>query len=90
MENESPMGNAKIQINQQAMKDLASRAVQAQTQALFDRVRAATLGADVSTVKAALTDEWRRTYGTTLTDPELSAWAEAIAATGVVTRVVTS
>jgi hypothetical protein len=50
-----------------------------QLQAVYDRVLEAGEGKTLADVKALLRDEWHSTFGTEITDPDLSACAEVLA-----------
>jgi hypothetical protein len=57
----------------------AVRKFAAEAQCTLDRLRATHAGKPVAEVKAALQHAWRRSFGKTLTDPELSSWADHLA-----------
>jgi hypothetical protein len=59
--------------------DAAAQAQADQLQAVYDRVLQAGKGKDLDRVKALLRNEIRATFGTEITDPELTSCAEVLA-----------
>ena len=53
-----------------------------QMQAVLDAVGASASGEDVPTVRATLVARWQHEFQTTLSDPQLTAWASQLAAGG--------
>jgi hypothetical protein len=57
-------------------------------QEVLDSVATSARGIDVSIVKATLAGRWRRQFGVSLDDPQLSSWAQQlVAGTRVMIRV---
>jgi hypothetical protein len=76
-----------FEFNQDAIRDLANRAVTIRAQemqALLDKVRTTEQDKDVDDVKVVLAIRWRETFERDLTDPHLTAWAEQLAKGGQV------
>jgi hypothetical protein len=79
--------------NEDAVRAMAREAVQQRAdelQELYDRLLLTEAGKPVEDVKTALAREWRTTFDTELTDPELSDTAEVLASgTRIVVRLDT-
>lgn len=73
---------SRIEFNEAGISQALDAAVQVQAnelQAVYDRVLQAGRGKSLDEVKALLCDDIRATFGTEITDPDLSACAEVLA-----------